>query len=449
MAEELLRKFYSKILKLLQSKQSGSTGTAASVNLLKALKKQPSKDMIPDVLLDLGLHDVHGLIEALRGQDARSLALGQADIQPIFMQYMQQAMPLLGGELKNVEPFATSIPLHNFLIILNSQIQLWQKMFTCADQGDFFPIMEALIREYPRQTPQLKRLIVATLRKLGRPVVLALVHSLYKQQNEKHGDLPELLKEMGYLAVPALIVALQYPEKKVRYAAVNVLKNMKARETVPALIESLQDPSWEVRQATAEALGGINSAKSIPGLIKALKDKHQAVRLAVAKALGQLRTHAVLNALLKLLDDPSWEVRRESVSSMAKFGPKASGYFAKALENDSLVVRKIASRILAEIGTEEAVPALMKALYDKDISVRERVVIALGRIQKGDSVVTLMYALDDKAPLVRLAAVQVLIDVGTRATLHLLNKALKDSELIIRQRAQLAIQQILQREEKE
>ena len=92
MAEELLRKFYSKVLKLLQTKQPG-TGAAASVNLMHALKKQPGKNTISEVLLDLGLHDVHGLIEALRGENAQNLTLESMDVRPIFMQYMQQVIP--------------------------------------------------------------------------------------------------------------------------------------------------------------------------------------------------------------------------------------------------------------------------------------------------------------------------------------------------------------------
>lgn len=445
MSEVILKKFYTKILRLLQSKQAGGMNEG-QIKSLKAFKDSADKGEMSEVLLQLGLHDIHAFIEALQGHGQQALDVNQVVPDKIVLDYFESILPIVEDQLHDIEN--VSLPPHTKKLLRNiiQHTQLLQQMFIGVQQKDFVPIMQIMINAYPKQTPAIKKQIAATLKQVGRPVVLALVHSLFRDGGQ-HSELPELLREMGYLAVPALIVALYYPEEKVRYAAAEVLKKMKAREAVPSLIETLQDPSWRVRKIAAETLGEIKAPRAVSALIKSLEDKHASVRLATVRALGNLRSPQALRALIKVLEDPSWEVRRAVVEAVAKFGPSASPVLAKALENDSLVVRKIASRLLAEIGTEPCAALLMKSSQDQDISVRERSIVALGRIKGEEALVNLMYALEDKAPLVRFAAVQALTNIGSRSALPILNKAAKDPEKIIRQRANWAIEMILKREE--
>ncbi len=446
MSEDQLKKFYFKILKLLQSKEAGNKISPNKV--VEIFRECSNQNTISDLLVKLGLHDVHALVESLRGQDVRTFSTEDIPVESLVIEYLQAIFPILENQLKQTEHHTLPISVRNFLQSLHQQLKLCQDMVSGLQKKDFFPIMNALMEAYPHQNPTLKQTILTTLKKVGKPVVLALVYSLFQNRSSQHKDLPELLREMGSLSIPALCVALQYPEEPVRYSAAEVLEKMRTLESVPSFVESLQDQSWRIRKLAAYSLGELGDDRAINGLVQCLHDKNATVRLEATRSLGKLGNPSILPSLLPLLQDSDWEIRREAVETMASFGKAASAYLAKGLENDSLVVRKISARILAEIGTVEAVPALMKAISDKDISVRERVVIALGRIQGEDALVTLMKALEDKAPLVRFAAVQVIVNVGSRSTLHLLNRALKDSEAIIRQRANLAIQEILKREDK-
>lgn len=404
---------------------------------------------LSELLLQLGLQDVNSLIKVLQGQDPHSLDTTKVSPDKIFLEYLTSVLPLWEGQLNSMQAFALPQEMKNSLVLLHHQVQLLQTILDGANTGDFFPIVQSMIEAYPKQPPAVKKVIVTILKQVGKPVVLALMYSLYRHGEEAQGNLPEFLQEMGYLAIPALLVALNYTDEKVRRVATEILMKMKAREAVPALVGILKDQSWRVRKSSAEALGEIGSHDAIIGLIQALSDKHASVRLETVRALGKLRDPKILSALVKILDDPSWEVRRAAVEAMAKFGTSASKVLAKALENDSLVARKIAARVLADLGTQEALPALTKALYDKDISVRERAVAALGRIQGEGAIVHLMQALEDKAPLVRFAVIQVLANISNRATLPLLNKALNDPEQVIRQRAKAALEVLVKVEEKE
>ncbi|NUM37488.1 MAG: HEAT repeat domain-containing protein [Candidatus Brocadiae bacterium] len=451
MSEEILKKFYRKILNLLQEKTSPSQGISHNkvIEILKDGQNTPASE----ILVRLGLHDIAGLVGSLKGQDIQNFSVEKIQCEPIALSYLEESLPVLQSYVMDLKrhhlPDSTVKCIEN----IQDQLFLWQKMIYGMKQNDFFPIMHSLMKSYPLQDEKIKKLITATLKKIGLPVVIALVHSLYQEKDKNHKDIPELLKEMGDLAIPALILALHYPEESVRCAAANVLQRIKAKESVNALLECSDDPSWKVRKALIEALGEIGIVEAIPGLVKALKDKHAGVRLEATKALGKVQSPKILPCLLSLLKDPSWEIRKEAVEAMAKFKEEANPYLANALGNDSLVVRKIASRLLVQVATKEAIPALKKAIEDQDISVRERCLMALGRILEGEeSTKILKIALEDKAPLVRFAAIHIIMNfgdkIGMNSILYLLNKAIKDSDPTIRQRANVAINEILKKEKR-
>ncbi|WP_372366739.1 sister chromatid cohesion protein PDS5 [Candidatus Uabimicrobium sp. HlEnr_7] len=438
MSEKLLKNFYKKILQILRDENKDKE---AAYRLRQLLSSQtPNKDFA-NILAGLGLRDVKLLVDILRKDN--SYEYHSVDCSKILSIYMEQCLPVFQHYVANLKN--TGNASQNDLNVIHDQLEIMQIIQLGTNNDDILRIVYGLVKSYQTQPDEFKNLTISTLREIGNPVILALIFLL--QNDKEEYELPDLFLHLGSLAMPALCIALYYPDEKIRYNAVEVIKNIESEEALRALTNAKNDPSTQVRQKVVEAFGEIQDHRTTAILIEALKDKESSVRLESVKALGKIRSNKALNSLLDMLEDKDWEVRREAVESMALYGQKASGYLAKALENDSLVVKKIASRILSHLGTGEAVPALMKAIYDTDISVRERAVIALGRIQGENSIVTLMFAFEDKAPLVRFAAIQVLIEVGSRSTIHLLNKALKDPEPLIRERANTAIQEILNREE--
>ena len=435
MSEKLLKNFYKKVLQVLREDNQGKETAYRLRQLLSS--QTPNKDFAK-VLGNLGLRDVKLLIDILRKD--RSYENSSIDCSQVLSNYMEQCLPVFQDYVAQVKNSGNAS--QNNLETIHNQLEIMQIIHSGVANDDILRIIYGLVKSYQIQPQAFKNVTISVLNEIGNPVILALVFLL-----ENDEDLPDLFMHLGSIAMPALIIALYYPDAEVRFNAVEVIKKINSREALRALAGARNDPCSRVRQKVIEALGDMQDHRSTQILIEALKDEDATVRLTSVKALGKIRSLKALNALLSMLEDKDWEVRREAVESMALYGEKASGYLAKALENDSLVVKKIASRILSHVGNQEAVPALMKAIYDTDISVRERAVIALGRIQGENSIVTLMFAFEDEAPLVRFAAIQVLIEIGSRSTNHLLNKALKDPEPLIRERANIAIQEILSREE--
>lgn len=432
----LFKKFYKKILQVIQETKKDKE----SIHELKHILSLHAKNKdFARVLSQLGLHDVKLLIDVLHGTSYEYVGI---DCREIFSTYMEQCLPALENYVKTLK--SSGNVSQDSLEIIQRQLNTASSLLLGANDNDILSVVYGLVENYEQQPQIFQEITVFLLQKIGYPVVLALIYLLCEQDDNHKLD---MLFHMGDLALPALFIALHYPEESVRSAAVDIVKKIRSPKALLALMEVKNDPSLQVRKRLVEALGEIGDHRITPELIEFLQDESAVVRLESVKALGKIRNQEALNALLDVLEDDDWEVRRDAVESMALYGTSASGYLAKALENDNLVVKKIASRILSDLGTQEAVPALMKAIYDNDISVRERAVIALGRIQGENSIVTLMFAFEDKAPLVRFAAIQVLVEVGSRATVHLLNKALKDPEPLIRDRANAAIQEILNREE--
>lgn len=438
MSKELQYKFYSKIVRLLQSKKSSTVDEKKIAALFQEYGKKGNSS---EALVNLGLDEIHNLIAALQGQ-GQNQGIEKDKLQKVYGRYVSSVLPILEKQLNQLLKCPMSLGDRQALESSIDQVSQLQKMMEAIRKSDIDQVMACMISSYPKQTPEIQTVITSSLKQIGRPVVLALVDTVYKEHEQDSSELPKLLKEMGYLAIPALMVALCYPEEPVRFAAAKILKTMKAREAVPALVEALDDPSWRVRKVGVESLGEIGSNKAVEGLISALDDKHAAVRLEIVHSLGKVKDPKVLTPLLTKLDDRSWEIRHAAVESMAKQGPIASRHLAKALDNDSLVVRKIAARILADIGNEDAAPALVRAIQDKDISVREKAVMALGRIQRHQALDTLKMAIKDPAPLVRLAVVEILMDLDNQEAKTLLECALDDSEIVIQQRAKIALQSL-------
>ena len=99
-----------------------------------------------------------------------------------------------------------------------------------------------------------------------------------------------------------------------------------------------------------------------------------------------------------------------------------------ALDDENLVVRRTAARLLAEQG-EAAAPALAATQEDEDMLVRRTGLVALCRLGGGNALAAVATALTDSSAMVRLVAVQYLESLHPRsdAVAALLDRACTDS----------------------
>jgi HEAT repeat protein len=226
------------------------------------------------------------------------------------------------------------------------------------------------------------------------------------------------------------------------------LLGKQAESTVPALIDLLKDENADVRFVATQSLGGIDSEKAVPPLINALQDKDENVRFAVADALLQLgekvqgdklatfvrylsdesalpvyrrrftiadslnpESKFAIPAYAEALGNKNWFIRERAASKLKDIRldsiPKSilslyfrDGYARRVFTdtffrtNQDYLIRIVetgnsenlynAIRLLGNIGSRKAIPALIKLLQNKKEA--SEVVVALGKIRAEDAI---------------------------------------------------------------
>lgn len=132
--------------------------------------------------------------------------------------------------------------------------------------------------------------------------------------------------------------------------------------------------------------------------------------------------------------------RRSALLQQATKGVAALPALSAALEDENLVVRRTAARLLIELGAP-AKPALIQALCNTDLLVRRAALSAIAEPPTIEVLPQIEQAAKDREPLMRLAAVNllVLIKPRTQAIQDLLEQMRKDESQAVRDVAGQAV----------
>jgi HEAT repeat protein len=219
-----------------------------------------------------------------------------------------------------------------------------------------------------------------------------------------------------------------HPEE--RATALRLLGELQDPRGLPVLVEAMKDPQPSVRGAAVSALGDLGESQAVSQLEEALQDTIPAVRTSAAISLGELGHKQVIPALRRALSDTNPVVQAAVVSALLRVGepigvvmpsvgeliqhndPGVRSAIAKALgrahsENREGAVavladilgdpiprpRIAAARSLGQIGGQDLVPVLKRALHDEDDAVRATAGGALCRVYSavGRAVPSLKY----------------------------------------------------------
>jgi hypothetical protein len=148
--------------------------------------------------------------------------------------------------------------------------------------------------------------------------------------------------------------------------------------------EMLDDPDWTKRYAALEHMNEPTEA-DIPVLSKALKDEKVSIRRLATAYLGMIGGKKVLPYLYEALKDKAVPVRRTAGDCLSDIGdPEAMPVMIEALKDPSKLVRWRAAMFLYEVGDESALPALKAAENDPEFEVSMQVKMAIERIEGGE-----------------------------------------------------------------
>lgn len=146
--------------------------------------------------------------------------------------------------------------------------------------------------------------------------------------------------------------------------------------------ENVED--WQKRYQLLDQLPD-PEVDDLPLLEKALEDEQMSIRRLATVYLGMIEDVAVVPALTRALNDKSAAVRRTAGDCMSDLGfVEFEPAMIQALKDKNKLVRWRAAMFLYETGTEESLPALREAENDKEFEVKLQVKMAIARIEQGE-----------------------------------------------------------------
>lgn len=123
----------------------------------------------------------------------------------------------------------------------------------------------------------------------------------------------------------------------------------------------------------------------LPLLEKALEDEQMSIRRLATVYLGMIEDKSVVPVLTKALKDKSAAVRRTAGDCMSDLGfVEFEVAMMDALKDKNKLVRWRAAMFLYESGTKSCLPALREAENDKEFEVKLQVKMAIARIEQGE-----------------------------------------------------------------
>ncbi len=185
-----------------------------------------------------------------------------------------------------------------------------------------------------------------------------------------------------------------------------------------------------VRRAAAEDLVFVEDSNAIELLQQLILDENKAVRVAAGDALLRRGNQDGAEQLVKNFVNPRIEVRNHAVSLLVCMGEPVLEYVFPALENEDHDVRKFASDVIGEVGSEIGIGPLVETIGDVDLNVSSSAVEALGKIGSDTALGELEVAFD-KYPNIRPTIAEALGKLKNPNAIEVIKNALNDEDPLV------------------
>ena len=170
--------------------------------------------------------------------------------------------------------------------------------------------------------------------------------------------------------------------------------------------------TWR-RAAAAATLGDMASPTAIPALLDALEDPERDVRAAATRSLGLLGASVAVAPIVEALADGRVQ-RAVGGWALVKLGDAALTSLRGLISHEDPDVRAVAVELLGLTGDASDSVQLIARLRDPAAEVRAKAAHALGRLGAADAALALRGALGDRIFFVRAASARALGQIGDR-----------------------------------
>lgn len=305
----------------------------------------------------------------------------------------------------------------------------------------------------------------------GEEVVKRLIRLLSTEDEQVHEAVAKALSRMGDVSRDLLEEHLFSASPRVRRAVARVMGELNEAEFVPALLRAIDDPEKEVRAAVTQSLGEIGDLRAVELLVARLGDSDKGVCQRAVEALSKIGLEAVPSLIDALEHNKSRILRKNILVSLGKLkDPRAIVPAMNNLGNSYFVVRRAAAEALVEIGQDvtdqlaeilsqpkfPVQPLIEELLATSNLRVRLRLIRALGELKDSRAVPALKSLLDlPESPVVetvqdalekiacaawaRVDALSVLGEIGGNRAVKMAIEALNDPNQDVRKAAILVL----------
>lgn len=190
---------------------------------------------------------------------------------------------------------------------------------------------------------------------------------------------------------------------------------------------------FQEKQADLVKTFGMDS-KAVKRLSMMLDEESPAFRLLATSVLGQIKSEEAVEPLLKCLSSGPAEIRRAAAAALWNIkSVKSISALGRALKDEDSEVRRLAAGALGNVGSADSLASLTGLLVEETVvPVRVEVLRALGRLGDQRALDSVLAQVKDTDPMVRVEAVRALGFIKDMASEKALVEALSDKDAGIR-----------------
>lgn len=307
------------------------------------------------------------------------------------------------------------------------------------EQKEYQKVVDGLskLSQDTQATPEVRRLKVRTLVKLGKPLDALAEYELLETRL-RQDDIP-LLREV---ALGFILVLLKDMREQMRGAAYTALKEIDSDEMIPYFEDGLSDGSGPVRMLAVEGLDRSEKGRKSKKLRIALEDQAGIVKARAVKALGKSGDRSVLPLLEPAAKDELATVRIAAYGALIRLGQqKAWEDLLKGADAANPEDRAEALRTMAALNDERVVPVMKSLLTYNQPSVRAAAARGLGHLRRSEAREEIEKLLEDPVSPVRESAAAALADLGVKESIPALTRKLEDKMFTVRAATSAALLQ--------
>ncbi|HHN64586.1 MAG TPA: hypothetical protein ENK09_04415 [Nitrospirae bacterium] len=207
-----------------------------------------------------------------------------------------------------------------------------------ADERAIYPLIRALEDENPGVSDAAMRSLIS----IGGEVTAYMMLPLLREHALLRNTALLVMKEIGNIRIIRKLLIDK--DDDVRKFGVDLIAELKDRESCPYLRDLMKDPNPNVRAATASAIGKIGCHDLKDELIEALDDDEW-VCFSALDSMGRLKDVEFIEPLSRLLDSGSDAIRYAAIEALSAIPhPEAAGilkgYLKKAADSEKKLILK-------------------------------------------------------------------------------------------------------------